>query len=70
MNIYQPPQIFTRNNLEVPAITRVSDMVHSAAQLGYLYSFIDLHFPLSNYTLSYNLIKKIGFWDTCEDAIG
>lgn len=27
-------------------------------------------FPLSNYTLSFNLIKKIGFWDTCPDAIG
>ena len=29
-----------------------------------------MSFPLSNYTLSYNLIKRIGFWDTCADAIG
>jgi hypothetical protein len=27
-------------------------------------------YPLSNYTLSFALIKKIGFWDTCPDAIG
>lgn len=26
--------------------------------------------PLSNYSLSFNLIKRIGFWDTCPDAIG
>ena len=30
----------------------------------------DLIFPISNYSLSYNLIKSIGFWDTCQDAIG
>ena len=29
-----------------------------------------MSFPLSSYTLSFNLIKKIGFWDTCPDAIG
>jgi hypothetical protein len=33
-------------------------------------SVFDAGFPLSNYTLSFNLIKKIGFWDTCADAIG
>lgn len=31
---------------------------------------LGITFPLSNYTLSYNLIKRIGFWDTCPDAIG
>ena len=45
-------------------------MAHSAAHLGYLFSIFDFHFPLSNYSISYNLIKKIGFWDTCSDAIG
>lgn len=35
-----------------------------------LWSCFDLTYPLSNYTLSYNLIKRIGFWDTCADAIG
>ena len=33
-------------------------------------SLFGIAFPLSNYSLSYNLIKRIGFWDTCEDAIG
>jgi len=68
--IYQPPQIFTRNNLDVPVFTRVYDMMHSFAHCANLYSIFKVTFPLSNYTLSYNLIKRIGFWDTCPDAIG
>ena len=68
--IYQPPQIFTRNNFDVPIFTRVYDMMHSFAHCSNLYSLFDVTFPLSNYTLSYNLVKRIGFWDTCPDAIG
>lgn len=45
-------------------------MMHSFAHCSNLFSIFDLTFPLSNYTLSYKLIKKIGFWDTCPDAIG
>lgn len=33
-------------------------------------SIFNLCNPLSNYSLSYNLAKNIGFWDTCYDAIG
>jgi hypothetical protein len=29
-----------------------------------------LIFPISNYSISYSLIKRIGYWDTCADAIG
>ena len=68
--IYQPNQIFTRNNLEVPVITRAFDIFHAFAHTSNLLSFFNMSFPLSNYSLSYNLIKKIGFWDTCADAIG
>lgn len=51
-------------------MTRVYDTMHCVAHCSNLYSDIGFTFPLSNYTLSYNLIKKIGFWDTCADAIG
>lgn len=68
--IYQPNQIFTRNNLDVPIITRTYDILHSFAHTSNLLSFWKMSFPLSNYSLSYNLIKRIGFWDTCADAIG
>jgi hypothetical protein len=68
--IYQPPQIFTRNHLEVPIITRIYDMMHGYAHHSNLFSVFNASFPLSNYTLSFHMIKKIGFWDTCADAIG
>ena len=68
--IFQPPQIFTRNNLQVPVTTRIYDLMHSYAHCSNLYSVFNVTFPLSNYSLSYELVKKIGYWDTCADAIG
>lgn len=62
--------MFTRNNQEVPFITRIIDNFHSFAHLSTHYSLLDITFSLSNYSLSYNLLKRINFWDTCEDAIG
>jgi hypothetical protein len=67
---YQPPQIFTRNNLDVPVFTRVYDVIHSFIHVSNLFSIFNITFPLSNYTVSYNLVKRFGFWDTCADAIG
>jgi hypothetical protein len=70
INIYEPPQIFTRNNLEVPVLVRIYDITHGYYHLGGLTSVFNLSSPLSNYTLSYQLVKRIGYWDTCADAIG
>jgi hypothetical protein len=67
---YQPPQIFTRNNLDVPVFTRIYDVMLSHIHVSNLFSIFNITFPISNYTISYNLVKKIGFWDTCADAIG
>ncbi len=68
--MFQPPQIYTRNNLMVPMITRVQDTMHSYLQCSNLFSVFDLTFPISNYTVSYSLMKRIGFWDTFAYAIG
>ena len=43
--------------------------MHSLAQLSNLVA-VKFRFPLSNYTVSYNLMKNIEWWDTCADAIG
>ena len=51
-------------------LTRIYDIFHSYASMSSLWSYYDLTFPLSNYTLSYNLAKRIGFWDTVPEAIG
>lgn len=68
--IFAPAQMFTRNHLEVPVFTRMCDVSHSGIQFTNLVSSFGMSFPISNYTLSFNLIKRIGFWDTCADAIG
>lgn len=51
-------------------LTRVYDLAHGALHFSNLIGSFEDSFPLSNYTLSFNLIKRIGFWDTCPDAIG
>ena len=68
--IYQPNQIFTRNIREVPIVTRVYDQVHGGMHSNNHFSLFDVTFPLSNYSLHFSLAKKIGWWDTCSDAIG
>lgn len=68
--IYQAPQIFTKNQLEVPIFTRVADIMHSYVHCSSLYSIFKLTFPLVNYSMSYQLLKRIGFLDTCFDAVG
>lgn len=44
--------------------------MHSFLHCSNLFSVFDFTFALSNYTISYKLIKNVGFWDTCADAIG
>lgn len=62
--------MFIRNHMEVPAITRTYDISHGMVQFSNLFSLWNTSFPLSNYSLSFKLAKRIGFWDTCPDAIG
>lgn len=54
--IFVPPQIFTRNYLDVPVFTRIHDHLHSLAQLSNMYSCFNIIFPISNYSISYNMI--------------
>lgn len=68
--VFHPWQIFTRNVKEVPVLNKLYCQNTSMSQVSLLSSPIDATFPLSNYTLPYRLIKNVGFWDTCADAIG
>jgi len=54
----------------VPFVVRYYDVAHGLVHFSNLFSVFGISFPLSNYSLSYSLAKKIGFWDTCPDAIG
>ena len=68
--IYQSNQIFTRNAVDVPFITRVYDQVHGGMHSNNSFSLFNVTYPLSNYSLHFSLAKQIGWWDTCADAIG
>lgn len=50
--------------MEVPALSRTSDNTLSQMQCANLYTFCQNGFPISNYSVSYSLMKKINFWDT------
>jgi hypothetical protein len=64
--VYEPYQFFTRNHLDVPALTRAYDHIMSAFNAVNTFTFTGFSFAVSNYTVSYNLVKRIGFWDTVE----
>ncbi len=56
--------------MEVSVIIRTYDDMYSSMHASSLISCSGISFSLSNYTLSYSLIKRVGFWDTIEEAIG
>jgi hypothetical protein len=62
--IYQPPQIYTRNCMEVSVLIRTYDDMYSSMHAASLISPCGVTFSLSNYTLSYTLAQRVGFWDT------
>jgi hypothetical protein len=49
--------------MEVPVVNRVFDLMASTTNSAYAFSFIGYGFAVSNYTFSFNLIKRIGYWD-------
>jgi hypothetical protein len=55
--VFNPLQIFKRNDLDVPIFTRSFDNYHSFAHFNNSVSVFDISSPFSNYTLGYNLIK-------------
>lgn len=67
--IYQPPQIYSRNNMEVPIFVRTYDDMYASFHAASITAFCGITLSYSNYSISYNLLKRIGFWDTNEEAI-
>lgn len=56
--------------MEVPMLSRVGDYAYSQMHCSNFYTCTGITFPISNYSVSFDLMKRIGFWDTVEDAIG
>ena len=63
--VYQPPQIFTRNEKECSFFVRLTDIMMSFLQTSNLVSTFNYTLAVSNYTISYRNLENIGFFDTC-----
>lgn len=68
--LYAAPIIFDRNAHSVPAIVRVADILWSAGGMSGLYHGSSIAPPTSVYSLSLDLIDRVGGWDGDAEAIG
>ncbi|KAJ4204550.1 hypothetical protein NW759_014887 [Fusarium solani] len=68
--LYAAPIIFDRNPYEVPALTRVADILWGATGISGLYSGSTIAPPTSVYSLPLVLIDRVGGWDCDCEAIG
>lgn len=68
--LYAAPIIFDRNAHSVPAIVRVADILWSAGGMSGLYRGSSIAPPTSVYSLSLELLDRVGGWDCDAEAIG
>lgn len=68
--ICAPPIFFSRNCNEVPASVRMADITWAAMVMSNLSNSDGLCVPCSNYSLSFILAERVGYWDVDADAIG
>jgi hypothetical protein len=68
--IYASPTFFSRNPHNVPAVVRIADIMWSAMVIQNLANLRGMIFPCSNYSLSMELAKKVGWWDPYDEAVG
>jgi hypothetical protein len=68
--LYAAPIIFDRNADKVPAIVRVADILWGAAGMSGLYNGSTIAPPTSVYSLSLQLVDRVGGWDCDNEAIG
>ncbi len=55
--------------MDVPVFVRTYDDMYASFHAASLAACCGPTFSFSNYTLSYSLVKKVGFWDTVGEAI-
>lgn len=68
--LYAAPIIFDRNAHAVPAIVRVADILWTAGGMSGLYNGSTIAPPTSVYSLSLELVDRVGGWDADAEAIG
>lgn len=68
--LYAAPILFDRNADHVPAVVRVADILWCAAGMSGLYSGSSIAPPTSVYSISLQLVDRVGGWDCDSEAIG
>ncbi|ORY70994.1 glycosyl transferase family group 2-domain-containing protein [Pseudomassariella vexata] len=68
--LYSAPIIFDRNAHSVPAIVRVADILWCAGGISGLYGGSTISPPTSVYSLSLELVDRVGGWDCDMEAVG
>ncbi|KAF4996465.1 hypothetical protein FDECE_12438 [Fusarium decemcellulare] len=68
--IYAAPVIFDRNAHAVPSLVRMADILWCAASMSGLYPGSSIAPPTSVYSLSLDLVDRVGGWDCGSEAIG
>jgi hypothetical protein len=67
--VFIPTMLFKNNDLEVPVLTRAFDHYHCMGHYMTTVTIFDMCLPLSNYTMSYRVLERSGFWDKGEISI-
>lgn len=67
--LFGPQQMFTINNQKVPLLNRHTDFFLGLTVFTISNNITKVHNVASNYTISYNTVKKIGFLDSNPDAM-
>jgi len=68
--LYAASTIFDRNAHLVPGIVRVTDVLWCAAGLSGQYRSSAISPPSSVYSIPFELVDRVGGWDTGEEEIG
>ena len=67
--MYAPHQMFTRNNMEVPLLNRGMDFFMGASIFVWSNNITEVQNAASNYSISFNRIKKHDFFDVNPDGM-
>ena len=69
-DIYAAPILFEQNFSSTPMLVCVNDYIWSSMAIQNMNALNKIGFPMSAYSLSVNLVQRVGFWDTHPDAMG
>lgn len=68
--VFAAPTFFESNRYDVPTFVRAMDDLWCLGAAANIFSNSALGFPISNYSLSLQMLSEMGYWDVDYDAVG